>query len=110
MASHVTEEEMKYISIESLHHNNQQIDVVRSFMCIVGGIIAGLNSSLGLSGFLFFITLYMTVSVALMFKMKFNVKMHTNMSNILYFISDLQKNGLSFILFWALTYALVYIY
>jgi hypothetical protein len=105
------EEEVRQLSMEHLRRNMTQIDMARTFLCIVGGVIAGVLGLTGLSGLGCFVLVCLAISGSLaLLKMNGDIKMYTNMSFASFTASDLQKNGLSFILFWTLTYALVYIY
>mmetsp|Transcript_11234 Transcript_11234/g.16737 ORF Transcript_11234/g.16737 Transcript_11234/m.16737 type:complete len:95 (+) Transcript_11234:736-1020(+) len=57
-----------------------------------------------------FIILHLAVSIALLIKMKFNLKEYTRQSLLSFFTADLQKCGMSFMLFWTLFYGLVYLF
>ena len=104
------EEETNKISIESLHSNMNQIDISRTFLCIIGGLITGVLKCTGIQGLISFLILYITITLLLGIKIKFDFKQYMNCTMLIFLTSDLQKNILSFILFWTLTYALVYIY
>jgi len=121
------EDDLKLISFEALQFNMKQIDVVRTLLSIVGGVLTGTLGNLMLSffhvsdfpfligcqreyGLLAFVILYFVISLSLALKMNFNVKKYTNSSIVMFGLADLQKNGLSFVLFWTLSYALIYIY
>ncbi len=104
------EEENKNILVENLRKNMSQVDVARTFLCIIGGVGAGVLGYTGWRGLICFITVYLSVAGALTLKMKGNTKLYVNTGFLSLVTSDLQKNALSFVLFWTLTYALVYIY
>lgn len=104
------EEDTHKISMESLHSNMNSIDISRTFLCIIGGIIAGILKHTNLQGLICFVVIYVLITVMLGLKIKFDFKQYLNCTMIGFLTSDLQKNMLSFILFWTLTYALVYIY
>jgi ER membrane protein complex subunit 6 len=104
------EEDTTKISMDILQKNMSQIDISRTFLCIVGGIVAGILRCTSLSGLLCFVVIYLTIAAILGIKIFFDYKQYLNTSFGLFVVSDLQKNILSFILFWTLTYALVYIY
>jgi len=104
------EDDLKHVSLEYLHNNLKQIDVARTFLSIVAGIVAGVLGCKNGSGLICFITLYGLIGLTIALRMNLDVKTYTNQSAILFATGDLQKNGLSFVLFWTLTYALVYIY
>jgi uncharacterized membrane protein YuzA (DUF378 family) len=106
----ITEEDSRYISMEALQHNMKQLDIARTFLCIIGGVWAGLMGLTSNTGFFSFVVLYVIIGLSIGMKMGYNFKAFTNASFFAFVSSDLQKNSLSFILFWTLTYALVYIY
>jgi hypothetical protein len=136
----ITEEEARFISMEALQQNMVQIDLVRTFMrlvittlvclillaiitillnrrvmyvyvvSIVGGIVAGILGLTGMKGLVCFALTYIVIALSLVSKMSMNVVQFTNGSLTKLLLADLQKNGLSFTLFWTLTYALIYIY
>lgn len=81
-----------------------------AFLCIIGGFIAGILKCTNLNGLICFITIYILITIVLGLKIKFDFKQYMNCTMMNFLTSDLQKNALSFILFWTLTYALVYIY
>ena len=74
------------------------------------GIFAGVIGCRSGSGLLCFVTLYLLIALFLFSKMLFEVKLYTNSSVLGFVLGDIQKNGFSFVLFWTLTYALIYIY
>uniref|UniRef100_A0A6U3NU56 ER membrane protein complex subunit 6 n=1 Tax=Ditylum brightwellii TaxID=49249 RepID=A0A6U3NU56_9STRA len=90
--------------------NLKKMDTVRSFMGIVSGCVAGVCGLTGLPGLACFIILHLAVSIALLIKMKFNLKEYTRQSLLSFFTADLQKCGMSFMLFWTLFYGLVYLF
>mmetsp|Transcript_6069 Transcript_6069/g.9166 ORF Transcript_6069/g.9166 Transcript_6069/m.9166 type:complete len:111 (+) Transcript_6069:44-376(+) len=110
MQQPVSEEDANRVSVENLQQNMKQVDIARTFICIIGGIVAGVLGHTGLQGLISFVIVYAAVAFALSLKMGFDFKQYMNCSVISFLVSDLQKNGLSFILFWTMTYALVYIY
>ena len=57
-----------------------------------------------------FLITYALISAALVVKMRLDVFGHTNMALPQFAFGEMGKYGLSFILFWTLSYALVYIY
>ena len=61
-------------------------------------------------GFAAFLITYAVISAGLVVKMRLDVPGHTNMPLPQFAFGDIGKYGLSFILFWTLMYALVYIY
>mmetsp|Transcript_1981 Transcript_1981/g.2473 ORF Transcript_1981/g.2473 Transcript_1981/m.2473 type:complete len:128 (+) Transcript_1981:265-648(+) len=90
--------------------NKKKMDTVRSFMGIVSGCVAGVCGLTGLEGLVCFFVLHLAVSLSLLMKMKFDLKSYSRESMISFMMADLQKNGLSFMLFWTLFYGLVYLF
>ena len=91
-------------------HNLKGMDRIRSFMGIVSGCVAGVLGLTGLEGLICFVTLHFIVSIAILAKMKFNLRAYTRQSMIGFLAADLQKCGMSFMLFWTLFYGLVYLF
>ena len=98
------------ISSENMRINMNQIDSLRSFMMIAGGIMAGSIQCVGIYGFLCFLILYVVITIALGLRIKFDFKTYTNMTLMEFALLDISKHVMSFVLFWTLSYALVYIY
>jgi len=90
--------------------NIKKMDSVRSFMGIVSGCVAGVCGLTGFQGLVCFLGLHLIVSIALLSKMKFDLQSYSRQSMISFLTSDLQKCGLSFMLFWTLFYGLVYLF
>ena len=105
------EHEMRYLSVEALQLNMKQIDLVRTFSSLVGGIITGLCNLTGFYGVLSFFAFYLMTNFSLLItKMKVNAKMYTNLSLVSFIFHDFSKHAMSFVLFWTLSYALAYLY
>ena len=104
------DEENKYVSVDLLRRNMSQIEVAKSMTSIMGGIVCGILGCTGLQGLLLYILISLTATVALSMKMGFQMKAYTNTTFLGFLTGDLQKSSLSFVLFWTLSYALVYIY
>jgi hypothetical protein len=102
--------ERTYLSMQSLRHNMNAIDDCRTALTLIGGGVAGVLGLTGLAGGLAFIVMYLIISAGLVVKMKMDVPGYTNMPLAKWILGDMGKYGLSFILFWTLMYALVYIY
>ena len=105
-----SEEENRYVSMELLRRNMSQIEVAKSFTCIMGGLAAGVTGCTGLHGLLLYIMVSLLIGGALSLKMGGPMKPFTNSTFLGFLLGDLQKSSLSFVLFWTLSYALVYIY
>ena len=98
------------ISMESLILNGNQISRLRSLQCIVCGIICGILGLTGLHGLMFFIGASFLTDLTVLAKMKFHVKEYTNTSLLQFLIEGLSFTSMSFVLFWTLSFAIVYIY
>eukprot|EP01041_Mallomonas_annulata_P000095 gene95-129_t len=83
--------------MEHIQHNLKQIDVARTFLSIVAGVLAGILGCKSGSGLLAFLSLYTIIAMSIAFKMNFDTKMYTNSTFLGFILHDLQKNGLSFI-------------
>jgi hypothetical protein len=79
-------------------------------MCIVGGLINGVLGLRGIPGFIFFAAMYTFVSLVLWAWMGFNLSVYSNLKLREFLFADIGSHALSFILFWTLMYAMVYIY
>eukprot|EP01035_Chromulina_nebulosa_P016972 gene16972-22468_t len=98
------------IIIESLQSNLRQIDIYETILYIAGGSISGIFGLTNLSGLLFLLLISLLISLGVLLKSGFNVKEYTNNSIVNVWIQALTSHILTFVLFWTLCYALVYIY
>merc|ERR1712232_677288 len=91
--------------------NFRKMDKIRSFMGIVSGCVAGVLGVTGLGGLACFIILHIAVNLSILaFKMNFDLHSYTKDSMVSFLIADLQKCAMSFMLFWTLFFALVYLF
>mmetsp|Transcript_661 Transcript_661/g.1029 ORF Transcript_661/g.1029 Transcript_661/m.1029 type:complete len:128 (-) Transcript_661:1743-2126(-) len=97
-------------NLQAQMYNIKKMDEIRSFMGIVSGCAAGIWGLTGLQGLVCFIMLDLFVSLSMMAKMNFSLKSYTRQSLFGYLTADMQKNSLSFMLFWTLFYGLVYLF
>ena len=104
------EDEAKYIIVETLMLNMKQMELARSFLCLVGGCLAGILNATNVRGLLVFLMLYLFIVLGLSVKMGFDFRNYANSTFFGFLSNDISKHALSFVLFWTLTYALVYIY
>mmetsp|Transcript_4364 Transcript_4364/g.12201 ORF Transcript_4364/g.12201 Transcript_4364/m.12201 type:complete len:127 (-) Transcript_4364:1397-1777(-) len=96
--------------MQAANLNMKKMDTVRSFMGIVSGCVAGVLGLTGLSGLVCFLILHLTVSFAILAKMKFHLHTYSRQPMIAFLSADLQKCALSFMLFWTLFYGIVYLF
>ncbi|KAJ6902754.1 hypothetical protein NC651_020283 [Populus alba x Populus x berolinensis] len=91
---------------ENLQSNMKVIYYSRTFLSIIGGVIAGILGFTGLTGFVFYFLVMAITSVALIAKAKFSI--HTYFDSWNRVVFDGFLGGLmSFVLFW--TYPLHYL-
>ena len=105
-------EEEKTINIEALQSNSSGINYVRALMAIVAGVAAGILGLTGSKGFLLYFAVHLLVSVALMIKMNFNVQEYLTpgLSPFWFAVDGIGGQGLSFVMFWTLSFAIVHIF
>ena len=98
------------VSIESLFGNGNQIGRLRTIMCIVNGIICGIFGFTGLQGLIFYLLSSTLVDASIISKMNFDTKKYLNTSIFQFLMDGISQSVMSFILFWTLSFAVVYIY
>jgi hypothetical protein len=103
-------QEMKMISGENLMMNSKKIHRFRIIMFIVGGIVCGVLGLTSVRGLIFFFGITALSSLALAAKMKFDCKKYSNLTLIQLIIQSMSSTAMTFLLFWTLSFALVYIY
>mmetsp|Transcript_36695 Transcript_36695/g.117733 ORF Transcript_36695/g.117733 Transcript_36695/m.117733 type:complete len:114 (-) Transcript_36695:1363-1704(-) len=103
-------DENEFVSDEALMHNRSAIDSYRSYMTIIAGIGTGILGATGLRGLGLFLLSYLVISLALVLKMRLDTEAYTNTKLLSFLFANLGRYGLSFVLFWTLAYALVFIY
>ena len=91
-------------------HNLSAIDGCRSYLTIFAGVATGILGATSIRGALAFMASYVGVSVALLAKMRCDSMAYTNEAIPNHIFGGVGKYGLSFVLFWTLSYALVHIY
>jgi hypothetical protein len=97
-------------SPEKLQHNIKEIDLVRTVTNILGGIIAGILSCTSLEGLAVFVVLYAVTSLALLTRMELQPRSYCTYTALTFMFSSISQYAVSFLLFWTLSYAIVYIY
>ncbi len=96
--------------VETLQMNMHIINKVRILMFIVGGIMSGIMGLTSLNGLLMLFLTSMITSMGFLLKLKFDIKKYTNANFFEFTFSGISANAMSFVLFWTLSYALVYLY
>lgn len=102
--------ERVFFSQESMMHNNKSIDDIRTLVTLVGGCCAGILGCTGLNGVLLYLAMYMFVQIFILAMMGFDSDKYTALSPARFLFAGIESYGLSYVLFWTLLYALVYIY
>ena len=102
--------ERVFFSREAMMHNRKTIDLARTFLTLVGGCCAGILGCTGFNGAVLYIALYLMMQVSFLVMMGFDSAKYTTLSPAWFIISGVGEYALSYILFWTLVYALVYIY
>ncbi|KAI9387298.1 hypothetical protein POPTR_010G148600v4 [Populus trichocarpa] len=94
---------------ENLQSNMKVIYYSRTFLSIIGGVIAGILGLTGLTGFVFYFLMMTITSVSLIAKAKFSI--HTYFDSWNRVLLDGFLGGLmSFVLFWTFAYDIVHIF
>jgi ER membrane protein complex subunit 6 len=110
MAQPMSEEEMRNIVMENLQMNSMKFSRFQTVLYIVGGVMCGILGLTDLLGLLFYLALSAVIALFIVVKMKFNTKLYANSTPMSILIQGASSHALSFVLFWTMTYALVYIY
>lgn len=99
-------------SMESMGLNMRQIMGFRAVLFLFGGIVCGVLGLTHSLGLFFYLFVGILGSLTLLLKMGFDAKRFTATTAAKFLVSDLvnPNHAMSFILFWTLAYALVYIY
>ena len=97
-------------NIQAQMYNFQKIDEIKSFMGIMSGCFSGICGFTGLQGLACFIILDLVVSFSILAKMKFRLADYSTESIFSFLTAYMQRNSLSFMLFWTLFYGLVYLF
>ncbi|KAK8548862.1 hypothetical protein V6N12_061766 [Hibiscus sabdariffa] len=96
-------------SAENMQNNMKVIYYSRTFMSIIGGVIAGILGFTGFMGFVFYFLVMAITSIGLIAKAKFSVHSYFDSWNRI--ILDGFMSGLmSFVLFWTFAYDIVHIF
>ena len=104
--------ERLFFSREAMMHNHKNVDRVRTFLTLVTGFVAGILGCTGSQGVLLYVASMALTSLAVLaVQMQFDSMKYLNQSPVRFMFSGMDSNGaLSYVLFWTLAYALVYIY
>ncbi|XP_010546958.1 PREDICTED: ER membrane protein complex subunit 6 [Tarenaya hassleriana] len=101
--------EIQTFSAENMQNNLRILQNSRTFLSIIGGVIAGILGFTGLTGFVFYVLLMSITSVGLLAKAGFLANTYFDSWNRVLFDGFL--GGLmSFVLFWTFAYDIVHIF
>ena len=106
------EEGVEKISMEAMMINSMQITNFRTLVVgIVCGIICGILGLTSLHGLLFYvISSLVTDLILIVVKMNMNCRKYTNNIMPYFLLEGISNSAMSFVLFWTLSFAIVYIY
>ncbi|TKY54275.1 ER membrane protein complex subunit 6 [Spatholobus suberectus] len=94
---------------ENMQSNMKIIYYSRTFLSIIGGVVAGIFGFTSLKGFVFYFLLMVVTSLGLVAKARFSIHSYFESSNRV--LLDGFLGGLmSFVLFWTFAYDIVHIF
>ncbi|XP_045800841.1 ER membrane protein complex subunit 6-like [Trifolium pratense] len=103
------ENELLTFNAENMQSNMKIIYYSRTFLSIIGGVVAGILGFTGLKGFVFYSLLMAFTSLGLIAKAKFSI--HTYFDSWNRVLIDGFLGGLmSFVLFWTFAYDIAHIF
>ncbi|XP_073108682.1 uncharacterized protein [Elaeis guineensis] len=102
-------DDLPIFNAENLQSNMKSIYYSRSFLSIIGGVVAGIWGFTGLMGFVFYFLIMATASLGFVAKAKFSTHKYFDCRNRI--LMDGFLGGLmSFVLFWTFAYDIVHIF
>jgi hypothetical protein len=104
------EDDKKMLNREAMMHNMSAIDGCRSYTTIFAGVATGILGATSVRGGLCFMASYVAISLALLAVMRGDSSNYTDEAIPNHIFGGVGRYALSFVLFWTLSYALVYIY
>uniref|UniRef100_A0A2P2M5C0 ER membrane protein complex subunit 6 n=1 Tax=Rhizophora mucronata TaxID=61149 RepID=A0A2P2M5C0_RHIMU len=108
-SSDAADNDLQTFSAENLQSNMKVIYYSRTFLSIIGGVIAGILGLTGLTGFIFYFLIMGITSIGLIAKAKFFIHSYFDSWNQV--VLDGFLGGLmSFVLFWTFAYDIVHIF
>ncbi|XP_014517586.1 ER membrane protein complex subunit 6 [Vigna radiata var. radiata] len=101
--------ELLTFNAENMQSNMKTIYYSRTFLSIIGGVVAGILGFTGLKGFVFYLLLMALTSLGLIAKASFSTHSYFDSWNRV--LLDGFLGGLmSFVLFWTFAYDIVHIF
>ncbi|KAL1548229.1 ER membrane protein complex subunit 6-like isoform X2 [Salvia divinorum] len=102
-------DEIPTFNVENMQNNTRIINYSRTFMSIIGGVIAGILGYTALTGFIFYFVIMAITTVGLAAKTGFAVHSFFDSWNQIVF-DGILGGLLSFVLFWTFAYDMVHIF
>ncbi|XP_078168223.1 rab5-interacting family protein [Carex rostrata] len=97
------------INGENLQSNMKSINYSRTFLSIIGGVVAGIWGFTGLTGFVFYFMVMLAASLGLAAKAKFSAGSYFDSWNRI-LLDGILGGLMSFVLFWTFAYDFVHIF
>ncbi|XAR56969.1 hypothetical protein NMG60_11024952 [Bertholletia excelsa] len=94
---------------ENMQSNMKSVYYSRTFMSIIGGVIAGILGFTGFTGFVFYFLVMAITSVGLITKAGFSINSYFDSWNQIIF-DGILGGLMSFVLFWTFAYDIVHIF
>ena len=101
--------ELLTFNAENMQSNMKIIYYSRTFLSIIGGVVAGILGFTGLKGFVFYLLLMALTSLGLVAKAKFSTHTYFDSWNRV-LLDGFQGGLMSFVLFWTFAYDIVHIF
>ncbi|XP_051127920.1 uncharacterized protein LOC127249243 [Andrographis paniculata] len=102
-------DEIQALNAENLQNNARIINYSRTFMSIIGGVIAGILGFTGLMGFVFYFFVMAITTAGLAAKTGFAVHSYFDSWNRIA-LDGILGGLMSFVLFWTFAYDMVHIF
>ncbi|CAA0829421.1 Rab5-interacting family protein [Striga hermonthica] len=102
-------DDISTFNVENMQNNTRIINYSRTFMSIIGGVVAGILGFTGLTGFIFYFIVMAITTVGLAAKTGFAVHSYFDSWNRIVF-DGILGGLLSFVLFWTFAYDIVHIF
>ncbi|CAM8979525.1 unnamed protein product [Rhodiola kirilowii] len=104
-----TDIDLPTFNVENLQSNMKTIYYSRTFLSIIGGVVAGIMGFTSLTGFIFYFLVMALTSLMLIVKANFNIHSYFDGWNRVLFDGFL-SGLMSFVLFWTFAYDIVHIF
>uniref|UniRef100_A0A2P2M5B2 ER membrane protein complex subunit 6 n=1 Tax=Rhizophora mucronata TaxID=61149 RepID=A0A2P2M5B2_RHIMU len=101
--------DLQTFSAENLQSNMKVIYYSRTFLSIIGGVIAGILGLTGLTGFIFYFLIMAITSIGLIAKARFSIQSYFDLWNQVA-LDGFLGGLMSFVLFWTFAYDIVHIF